>query len=1239
MRLFRYLLLSAAVWAPNIAAQTAPTEATFSIVATPDFAGNDGSPEKPFRGSALELFLAIQDTTPSAYTWGGYQATRVGGNGIFCGGTFQFFSTENRLFGLSHPRVASGTLVLRVSGFVREAGFELGSVEANFSITQHPLGCFGTGPPPTDGDPVINSFSANNSTNTANTGGTIRLSARATDNDASLTFFFFRGSTSSAIGTLTGTGCNGGCTVNLDVPAPLSPTTQLFIVEVRDSGGNTVSSNINVNIVQQGGGGGGNPPQQCNPGQSVSQTCGGTQISVNAGCADPVLGGQPVPLDGTVGGAIGGAVVPGAVLWTLIDPDGLSPSDLVIQNSASAQTTLSTPDVNTDRTITLRLRGTLEGCVAEDSLQIRLLADLPPGADISVSLADSPDPVSVGEQVAYTMTVANNGPDAAPNVQAQFNLSGAGTILSVAPGQCTAVGLTVSCGFGTLQNGQSMVATIQVRADSAGTLTGSASVTSGAEEANAGNNNASVTTTAAAATADLSILKSGPQGQQPLGAEIEYQLAVSNDGPDEAVNVQVSDVLPAQVSAAAVSPVVTTQGSCSLNGQVVTCSLGNMPAQTQAQVTIRVTADAPGIFNNTASVSSSAADGNSANNSSFVSTEITDAEANLTITASAEGPGMGGPGGGGQAVPGTFLAQGAGNGVVRVMQGAQVSYLIEIANNGPDAATNVVVTDALPEGMDITAAVPDQGSCGIVAGTVSCSLGRLEDGESALIRIDVQANAEAQVINSVSVQASQIDPQPEDNQARAEVRIRSLSGLFATAHADGLSSLSSKVAGLFVGLALHNPIGDENPLNIQGLSGSGEVVVDIDRINDPVQPLGQTALLSRQLVDTGLNADTILAEGLTGPVQGFFMIGGGAGQLLLLDGIGNRLEDSPCDPVSNICLLYLPQAIQIGNECTAVFFFNPSLSEAAALTITLFDADGMELGESPVDLAPSGSIMATLDQLFGEGLELEDGFLRIESDSPVRGFEVIIDEDTLITIPAQRGFLTDTLSVPHFAIGPAQLSSPIRILNVGTQLATVEVRATFDDASRGTVGNFFSIQPNSVQTADLATLLDVDVDSLPPNRVLSGFMDLILDGGNVAGFPVEADVVPIITFNDGLRKTRSSLPMVEGEGERETLFLQVAQTRRQQPFHGLAIYNTRQEPVQVTVQAFNEEGDLTAEKVVPIGPRSRVVGLLNSGNFFESLFEQTGGYLKVSSDSPVIAYSLFGGVDYLSAIGGQTPLK
>lgn len=256
LNLINKLSLPVAILAHLVAVQAQQTPASFSLIATPDADGNDGSEQKPFRGSGIELFLKIEDETPGAYQWGGFLALRIGGGGEFCPGRFQFFGTENRLFFLKLPRVASGTVVIRVSGLVQETGFELQTVEGDFFIAQHPFGCDGS-VPPTGGNPVINSFSANNSTNTAKAGGTIRLSARATDDDTSLTFFFFRTTASAPIGTLPGIGCTTGCTVTLDVPAPLSPTIQLFSVEVKDSDDNIDSRSISVFVMGLDGDGGG----------------------------------------------------------------------------------------------------------------------------------------------------------------------------------------------------------------------------------------------------------------------------------------------------------------------------------------------------------------------------------------------------------------------------------------------------------------------------------------------------------------------------------------------------------------------------------------------------------------------------------------------------------------------------------------------------------------------------------------------------------------------------------------------------------------------------------------------------------------------------------------------------------------------------------------------------------------------------------------------------------------------
>lgn len=589
------------------------------------------------------------------------------------------------------------------------------------------------------------------------------------------------------------------------------------------------------------------------------------------------------------------------------------------------------------------------------------------------------------------------------------------------------------------------------------------------------------------------------------------------------------------------------------------------------------------------------------------------AEADLSVSISAEVVG----------------APVGGHSVLRAMQGDSVAYRVTVRNDGPNQATGLSLTAFLPQGMDITGVTFAQGSCEIEATQVSCSAASLTSGETASYRIEALANATAQVIATAAVQSSQVDPSPQDNQAFAELRIRSLPDLVATVHPSNLSSISPELSDAFVGLGLYNPLLEENTLNLQGYSGNGAPVFDIDK-GEPIPPGGQARalILSSPSANTFLRADTVLAEGLKGPLQGFSLIGGGGTPLGFLDGVGGRLQDS--------AVLFLPQMRQIGDEITAVFLFNGHLRQTAQLSLTLFDKDGTERAAMPLALAPSGSIWATLEEIFGPGAEIEDGFLRVESDHPVRGFEAIFGPETLLTIAAMSPIESTQLWAPHFAIGSDRLSTALRILNVGAGLAEIRLRATFDDPAISPAEGFFAVDPNTVQSVDLAALLGIDVSSLPPDQFLDGFLELSLASGESAGFPVAAEVVPIIAFDDGSRRNRSSLPML-AQAEPKILFLQVAQTRRLSPYQGLAILNPSDEDTLVRVQAYKSSGLLSKQKEIFLGPHARVVGLLNGESFFQANFEQTGGHLRIEADSPVYAYSLFGGPGYLAAVTGQEP--
>ena len=201
----------------------------------------------------------------------------------------------------------------------------------------------------------------------------------------------------------------------------------------------------------------------------------------------------------------------------------------------------------------------------------------PPRADLSVSLADDPDPVVEGEAVEYRFGVANAGPDAATGVTVAATLP-ADAAVEPASG-CTTAGAVVTCSLGDVPSGGSAAGALTVRYGSPGSKAVTSTVDSAVEDPNAANDTAAETTTVepqpAPSGADLSVSVSDSPDPVATLENVAYTVDVSNAGPLTADGVSL--VLDIDESWSAINrPSGCTQTLFPTTK--VTCSLGSLAA-------------------------------------------------------------------------------------------------------------------------------------------------------------------------------------------------------------------------------------------------------------------------------------------------------------------------------------------------------------------------------------------------------------------------------------------------------------------------------------------------------------------------------------------------------------------------------------------------------------------------------------------------------------------------------------
>ena len=428
-------------------------------------------------------------------------------------------------------------------------------------------------------------------------------------------------------------------------------------------------------------------------------------------------------------------------------------------------------------------------------------------ADLQIVKTPATQDVRAGENATFTLQVTNNGPSTADNVVVTDDLpSGMTTVpFNASPWVCvTPTAVTISCELATLPPGAAPPITFQA-AIGAGvpdgsTLTNTTSVDSTTPDRDPGNNDDSANVVVSA-EADLTISKTHPAGPVIAGTDMEFQITVENLGPSDALaDVVVVDTLPNGFSYVGVSG----SWDCvpgSANPQIVTCTYlsGALLAGTVADpllMLVGIAADLPdGTYSNTASVSSPTTDPDLDNNQTQDDV-VLGTVADVSIVK-AHDPDL-------------------------VMVGEQLEFTLSVRNDGPSDAQNVVVTDAIPAGLDFVSAAgqlsPSSWDCSLsVAPLVNCVLAgplpAAATAEQIVVTVTVLADAYPSVENVAQVATDTTDLDPSNNRSTDTVVVPPLVDLVIDkTHADPVA-----VGGLItytVTVTNQGPTADPGPVTI-----------------------------------------------------------------------------------------------------------------------------------------------------------------------------------------------------------------------------------------------------------------------------------------------------------------------------------------------------------------------------------------------------------------------------------------
>jgi uncharacterized repeat protein (TIGR01451 family) len=419
--------------------------------------------------------------------------------------------------------------------------------------------------------------------------------------------------------------------------------------------------------------------------------------------------------------------------------------------------------------------GTVDPNLTNNSATAITTVGISTSADLQVTNTASAPTVIPNTNFTTTGVVTNNGPASATSAVFTEAIPANTTFRSLAtpPGwACTtpAVGGTgtITCTAATVAAGAvanfPVILRVTTGTASGTVITLTGNITSSTPDSNPSNNIASASIVVGTnGQADLAVTATGTPDPVSQGNTITYKQSITNNGPSAETNATFTDTIPANTTLFSFTPPANwTCNTIAFGGTgTLTCTLNaGRTIATGASVSfplivqVNTTANLSGsTITNTPTASSTVGDPNPSNNSATVTTVVaapTQADVRIVKTAAPE----------------------------PVNQNTNLAYTLIVTNGGPAVAQGVSVSDVLPAQVSYSSASASQGSCGYTAPTttVTCNLGALSVGSSALITVNVTAitfSSSSLSSNTATVTSTTSDPNLSNNTSTAISTIQS----------------------------------------------------------------------------------------------------------------------------------------------------------------------------------------------------------------------------------------------------------------------------------------------------------------------------------------------------------------------------------------------------------------------------------------------------------------------------------